>query len=62
MKNPKHNPLHLERAYLAHFPLVYSIFNKFEYTKWRTTKLFEVSKGIDYEQENHNNPISINVW
>ncbi len=56
-KNPKHNPLHFERAYLAHFPLDCNMFYRFEYAKWRTTKLFEVSKGTDHGQESHNDPI-----
>ncbi len=38
-KNPKHNPLHFKRAYLAHFRLNCSIFYRFRYTRWRITKL-----------------------
>jgi hypothetical protein len=60
-KNPKHNPLHFERAYIAHLPLDCSVFYKFGYTKWRTTKLFEVSKGIDHRQKSYNDPISLRV-
>jgi hypothetical protein len=58
-KDPKHNPLHFERAYLAHFPLDWSVFYKFEYASWRT-KLFEVSKGIVHGQESYND-LSLNV-
>ncbi len=39
-KNSKHNPLHFERAYFVHFQLNCSIFYRFEYAKWRITKLF----------------------
>jgi hypothetical protein len=41
-KNLKHNPLHFEKAYLAHFPLDYNIFYKFGYTMWMTIKLFKI--------------------
>jgi hypothetical protein len=47
-KFPKHNTLHFEGAYLAHFPFNCSIFYRFGYARWMTTKLFEVSKGIDH--------------
>jgi hypothetical protein len=39
-KNPKHNPLHFERAYFTHFPLDYNIFYRFGYARWKITKLF----------------------
>jgi hypothetical protein len=55
------NPLHFERAYLAHFPLNCSVFYKFGYAKWRTTKLFLISKGTHHGQESYNDPISLNV-
>jgi hypothetical protein len=47
-KFPKHNTLHFEGAYLAHFPFNCSIFYRFGYARWMTTKLFKVSKGIDH--------------
>ncbi len=44
-------------ASLAHFPLDCSIFYRFGYARWETTKLFEVLKGIDHGQESYNDPI-----
>jgi hypothetical protein len=38
-KNPKHNPLHFERAYLVRFPLNCNVFYIFGYARWRITKL-----------------------
>jgi hypothetical protein len=61
-KNPKHNPLHFKRAYLAHFPLDCSIFYIFGYSRWRITKLFSVSKGTNHGQESYNDPILLSVW
>jgi hypothetical protein len=57
MKKPKHNPLHFERAYFVNFPLNCSIIYRFGYAKWRITKLFEVSKGIDHGQKSYNDPL-----
>jgi hypothetical protein len=56
-KNPKHNPIHFERAYLAQFPLDYSIFYRFGYTRWRITKKIWVSKGTNHGQESYNDLI-----
>jgi hypothetical protein len=61
MKKSKSQPPSLERAYLAHFPLDSNIFNIFGYVRWKITKLFEVSKGIDHGQKSYNDPISLNV-
>jgi hypothetical protein len=60
-KNPKHNPLHFERTYLVHFPLNYSIFYRFGYARWKTTKLFKFSKGTNHGQKSYNDPISLSV-
>jgi hypothetical protein len=60
-KNPKHNPLHFERAYFIHFPLDYNIFYRFGYAKWNTTKLFEVLKKTNHGQKSYNDPTSLNV-
>jgi len=57
MKKPKHNPLHFERVYLVNFPLNCSMFYIFGYASWKTTKLFEVSKGIDHGQNSYNDPL-----
>jgi hypothetical protein len=58
MKKSKTQPLHFERAYLANFPLDCSIFYKFGYARWRTIKLFEVSKRTDHGQKSYNDLIS----
>jgi hypothetical protein len=55
-KQPKHNPLHFEMAYLAHFPLDWNVFYRFECAKWRTTKKFEVPKTTNHGQKNYNDP------
>jgi len=47
-KKPKHNPLHFERAYLAHFPLYWSVFYRFGCAKWKITKLLKVPKATDH--------------
>jgi hypothetical protein len=60
-KNPKHNPLHFEKAYLVHFPWDCSIIYKFGYARERTTKLFRVLKGTDHGQESYNDRILLNV-
>ncbi len=43
-KNPKHNPLHFKRAYLAHFPLDCNFFYRFGYIRWRLQNWFKFQK------------------
>jgi hypothetical protein len=38
-KIPKHNPFHFDMGYLIHSPLDCSVFYKFGYVRWGTTKL-----------------------
>jgi hypothetical protein len=61
MKKSKAQPLHFERAYLAHFPLDCNVFYKFGYTMWRTTKLLQILKETDHGQESYNDPILLSV-
>jgi hypothetical protein len=47
--------------YLVHFPLDYSVFNKFGYVKWRTTIFFLILKIIDHGQERYNDLMSLSI-
>jgi len=62
VKKSKGQPPSLIGHIFVHFPLDCSVFYRFGHVRWRTTKLFEVSKGIDHGQESYNDPISLSVW
>jgi hypothetical protein len=61
-KKPKHNPLHFERAYLAHLPSDWNIFLQIWMCQAEDYKKIPSLKPTDHGQQIYNDPLLSVRW